>query len=64
MMAAKLVWAFDVVAKEELNMSIETGYHGGLVIGSESFEVKLKLRSEKHRELITNEWEGLRHWLE
>jgi cytochrome P450 len=63
-MAAKLVWAFDVVAKGELDMSIETGYHGGLVIGSEPFEVGCKLRSEKHRNLIMEEWEKLRHWFD
>lgn len=61
MMVAKLVWAFDVVAKGELDMSIETGYHGGLVIGSEPFDVDIKLKSEKHRELVMEEWERLRH---
>ena len=60
--AAKLVWAFDIVAKGELDMSIESGYDGGLVIGSEPFEVECKLRSQKHWKLITEQWEELRHW--
>ena len=58
--AAKLVWAFDVVTKGELEMSIESGYCCGLVIGSEPFEVECKLRSQKHRELIMEQWDELR----
>ena len=50
MMIAKLIWGFDVMKKAELDTSIETGFHGGLVIGYEPFEVDFMVRSEKHRE--------------
>lgn len=63
-MAAKLVWAFDIVAKGELDMSIETGFHGGLVIGSEPFEVDFKPRSEMRRQAIIDECDRTRVWLD
>ena len=63
-MAAKLVWAFDVVAKESLDMSMETGFHGGLVVGSKPFDVEFILRNENIRESILGDWERAKHWLE
>ena len=41
-MAAKLVWAFDVVAKELLDISIETGFHSGLVIDRSTNQMATK----------------------
>jgi hypothetical protein len=64
MLAAKLVWAFDVVASEPLDMSIETGFHGGLVIGSESFDVDFVARSEMHRQAVIEDCERTRVWLD
>ncbi|KAJ4312240.1 hypothetical protein N0V94_007542 [Neodidymelliopsis sp. IMI 364377] len=63
MLAAKLVWAFDVVASEPLDMSIETGFHGGLAIGSESFDVDFVPRSEMHRQAVIEDCERTRVWL-
>lgn len=63
-MAAKLVWAFDVVAKGELDFSIETGYSGGLVLGPTEFGVELKPRSELRRQAIIDESEATRTWLD
>ncbi|KAF3009549.1 hypothetical protein E8E13_005463 [Curvularia kusanoi] len=63
-MAAKLVWAFDVKTKGDLDMSIETGFHGGLLLGSEPFVVDLVLRSEMHRRAIIDDCEQTRSWLD
>lgn len=64
-MAAKLVWAFDVVAEEgDLDLSVETGFHGGLLLGSEPFKVEFRPRSEVHSRAIIEECERTRVWLE
>ncbi|UPX19718.1 uncharacterized protein EKO05_0009972 [Ascochyta rabiei] len=63
-MAAKLVWAFDVVAKEPLDLSVETGFHGGLLLGSEPFEVDFVPRSEARRQAIIEDFEKTRNWLD
>lgn len=63
-MAAKLVWAFDVVAKEKLDLSVETGFHGGLLLGSKPFEVEFRPRSEVHRQAIIEDCEKTRVWLD
>lgn len=63
-MAAKLVWAFDIVAREPLDLSFETGFHGGLLLGSETFKVDFVPRSEAHRQAIVDDCKETRHWLE
>lgn len=63
-MAAKLVWAFDIVAKGELDLSVETGFHGGLLLGSKPFEVEFRPRSQAHRQAIIDDCEGTRIWLD
>lgn len=63
-LAAKLVWAFDVVAKEPLDVSVETGFHGGLLLGSEPFEVEFVPRSEARRKAVVEDYERTRLWLE
>ncbi|KAF2626696.1 cytochrome P450 21 [Macroventuria anomochaeta] len=59
-MAAKLVWAFDVKGRGELDLSVETGFHGGLLLGSEPFEVDFVPRSEMHRQVIIDDCERTR----
>lgn len=63
-MAAKLVWAFDVKAEGELDMTVETGFHGGLLLGSNPFEVSFVPRSEGHRQAIVDDCEKTRSWLD
>lgn len=64
-LAAKLVWAFDVVAKEgELDCSVETGFHGGLLLGSKPFEVEFRPRSDVHRRAIVEDCERTKVWLD
>lgn len=63
-MASKLLWAFDIVAKGELDLSIETGYSGGLVIGPTEFGVELTPRSDVRRQAIIDDCEITQSWLE
>lgn len=63
-MAAKLVWAFDVRARGKLDTSVETGFHGGLLLGSNPFEVEFVTRSEMHRQAIIDDCEKTRLWLD
>lgn len=63
-MAAKLVWAFDVKPRGKLDLSIETGFQGGLLLASEPFEVDFVPRSELHRQAILEECARKKVWLE
>ncbi|KAJ4993526.1 cytochrome P450, partial [Stagonosporopsis vannaccii] len=63
-MAAKIVWAFDVKPKGKLDLSVETGFHGGLLLGSEPFEVEFVPRSEGHRRAVVEDWERTGVWLD
>lgn len=64
-MAAKLVWAFDVVAREgDLDLSVDTGFYGGLLLGSEPFKVEFRPRSEGHRQAIVEDCERTMAWLD
>ncbi|EFQ35333.1 cytochrome P450 [Colletotrichum graminicola] len=49
---AKLMWEFDVVAKGNLDTSIETGYHDGLILGTAPFKVDIVPRSEDRKRAI------------
>ena len=46
---AKLVWAFDIVPKSELDTSIDSGFLAGLAITPKPFEVDFVVRSEERR---------------
>lgn len=61
---AKLVWAFNVMATGPIDTSIETGFHGGMVIGPEKFNVEFVPRSEKHRQALFDDFQRLSHILE
>lgn len=63
-MAAKLIWAFDVKPKGQLDLSVETGFHGGLLLGSEPFDVDFVPRSEAHRQAIIDDYAKSRVWLD
>lgn len=54
---SKLLWAFEIVALGELDTSVETGYHAGLVLGPKQFDVSFVLRNEKRREAIMEDYE-------
>ncbi|KAK9792845.1 putative Cytochrome P450 [Seiridium cardinale] len=53
----KLVWAFDIVAEEKIDLSMETGFYGGLVMGSEPFKARFTPRSEKVVQRISEDFE-------
>jgi hypothetical protein len=47
-----------------LDVSVETGFHGGLLLGSEPFEVEFVPRSEARRKAVVEDYERTRLWLE
>lgn len=62
-MAAKLVWAFDAKPKGDIDLSVETGFHSGMLLGSEPFEVEFVPRSNMHRQAVIDDCENKRVWL-
>ncbi|KAK7970174.1 cytochrome P450 [Apiospora saccharicola] len=58
--AAKLVWGFEVESRGPLDLSVESGFHGGLVMGSEPFEVGFVPRSEGRRKAMVEDYERTR----
>ncbi|KAK7924227.1 hypothetical protein PG985_006281 [Apiospora marii] len=58
--AAKLVWGFELEPRGPLDLSVETGYHGGLVLGSEPFEVGFVPRGEGRRRAMVEDYERTR----
>lgn len=36
---SKLLWTFNIVSTGNLDISVETGYHSGLVLGPHAFQV-------------------------
>lgn len=58
--AAKLVWGFELEPQGPLDLSVESGYHGGLVLGSEPFEVGFVPRSEGRRKAMVEDYERIR----
>ena len=64
MLLAKLVWAFDLVPRQPLDLSMETGFHGGLVLGPEAFDLDFIPRSETRRQAVLEDGEHARALLE
>ncbi|KAK7940750.1 cytochrome P450 [Apiospora aurea] len=62
MVAAKLVWGFEFkpIREHPLDLSVESGFHGGLVLGSEEFEVGFVPRSEERRRAMVEDYERTR----
>ncbi|KAK8055747.1 Cytochrome P450 [Apiospora rasikravindrae] len=63
MVAAKLVWGFELVPPRDgqpLDLSVESGFHGGLVLGSEEFGVEFVPRSEGRRRAMMEDYERTR----
>lgn len=54
---AKLIWAFDIIADETIDLSIENGFHGGLVWSSQPYKVHFVSRSAHTKQKITEEYE-------
>ncbi|SPO01733.1 related to O-methylsterigmatocystin oxidoreductase [Cephalotrichum gorgonifer] len=54
--AAKLLWAFNIVPPEPLDLSIETGFQAGLVIGPKSFKTDFTIRHEGRAEGIVEDF--------
>ncbi|KAK6865460.1 hypothetical protein PG995_001988 [Apiospora arundinis] len=64
LVAAKLVWGFELKTQEPLDLSVDSGFHGGLVLGSEDFKVGFIPRNEGRRKAIMEDYERTRGWLQ
>lgn len=60
MVAAKLVWGFELEPRGPLDLSVESGFHGGLVLRSEPFGVTFVSRSEGRRKEMVGDYERTR----
>jgi hypothetical protein len=54
---AKLLWAFDILAKEGVKYDI-FNYTEGFNIRPKKFECVVRVRSEEHRRVLEREFEG------
>ncbi|VUC36506.1 unnamed protein product [Clonostachys rosea] len=54
---AKLLWSFKIEPAGPLDISIETGFHTGLVMGPEPYKVNFVLRDPKRRENIFQDYD-------
>ncbi|PKS08486.1 hypothetical protein jhhlp_004869 [Lomentospora prolificans] len=52
LMLSKLLWAYQIVAPEQLNIAVEIGFTTGLVLAPKPFNVKFVLRDEAKRQPI------------
>lgn len=68
---AKIIWAFDIRAgtdpttgrhlqDEEVNVDVARQWTDGFLIAPKPFPIVMKLRSEKHREVLRRELEDAR----
>lgn len=53
---AKLVWAFDMKADGKVDDSVDTGYHGGILVVPKRFSLKLSPRSAAHVKVIEGDF--------
>ncbi|KAL4933416.1 cytochrome P450 [Aspergillus undulatus] len=64
---AKMVWALDFERDQDkpaLDVSVETGYGGGLLVAPNKFPIKIRPRSEVHVAVIRREFEALKGFYE
>ncbi|PGH01068.1 hypothetical protein AJ79_08038 [Helicocarpus griseus UAMH5409] len=52
MAISKVLWAFKIVAPEPLDLSLETGFHSGLVTTPNPFKVDFVLHDEARKESV------------
>lgn len=55
---SKLLWAYEITASKPLDVDVETGYHTGLVLSPEPFDVDFTLRDESRRGAVTKDYEA------
>jgi cytochrome P450 len=58
---AKIIWAYEIVAVGKLDLDVNTGYHGGLVLGPEAFKVEFQPRDEGKKTGILNDYKRSRN---
>ena len=53
--AAKIVWAFDISPSAPVDSSIETGYTDGFVVGPKRYPAKFVPRTPEHAAIVARE---------
>ncbi|KAH8892827.1 cytochrome P450 [Thozetella sp. PMI_491] len=53
---AQLLWAYDVIADGDIDISVETGFHSGLTITPHPFNAKIVPRSERAAQVVVDEY--------
>ena len=53
--AATLVWAFDILTSAPVDSSIESGYTDGFVLGPKRFPARFVPRTEKRASIVASE---------
>lgn len=56
-LAAKVLWAFDIVPTGKVDTDIRTGFKESLLIGPKDLPFEFAVRSEEKRVIIEKEWE-------
>lgn len=60
---ALLLWAYDIVPEEEMNLNYETGVHAVAAVTPNPFRVKFVPRGEKARQGVLDEYVKANHML-
>ena len=57
---AKLVWAFDIIARSDdtVKIDIKDAYTDGFLTSPKKFPIKFVPRSKQHEDVIKNEYEA------
>ncbi|KAH7324531.1 cytochrome P450 21 [Stachybotrys elegans] len=62
---AKLLWAYEIVPVDTLDLRVDTGFHTGILLGPRAFKVNFMLRDAKKKEGILQDYRETRaHWVE
>ena len=57
---AKIAWAFDLsTGSKDIDDDIDTAYHDGFLIAPKKFPIKITPRSERHKEVIMQEYQAI-----
>ena len=63
MIAAKIVWAFDISLSSPADSSIETGYTDGFVVGPKRYPAKFTPRTQERASIIAKEAQNAESFL-
>ncbi|KZL82496.1 cytochrome p450 [Colletotrichum incanum] len=65
MTMSKLLWCFDIVPGEQMpDTNVQTAFKDAILTGPKLFDVEFRLRDEKRRKVLVNEWNKADAWLQ